>query len=329
MTDVSPDVPKSHHVRSNRHFSAEILARYAEGDLRQRKLIRVSAHLGTCSVCQGVSAELTHVSITLANVQTPPMPESLNTRIEFALAAESSTRIASQPASAEASRRDLPVRSARPRRRMPRMRSSFGLRLAAGAAAAVLVAGVSYEAVDHLGKSANRGASSAATAPGRRQNLGVEYGLPVTYHRHGVLSRIQPIQTSTNFVPAQLTSQVRQVMNQRTAAAPKMTNGYAPAFSTNTGSSAQATPTEHPSTTVNGTAITPLPAGPLHLATCLARIAAGNLVILVDIATYRAKPAVIIVTEASGAAKFGVAWVVGVGCSARGLDVLHHIRINF
>jgi hypothetical protein len=326
MTDVSPDVPKSHHVRSNRHFSAEILARYAEGDLRQRKLTKVRAHFGTCSVCQGVSAELTHVSIALASVQAPPMPESLSTRIEFALAAESSKRTASEPASAEASRRDLPVRSARPRRRMPRMQSSLGLRLAAGAAAAVLVAGVSYEAVNHLGSGSHRGASSAESAPQAHPNMGVEYGLPVTYHHHGVLSRIQPIQTSTNFVPAQLTDQVRQVMNQRTAAAPKMTNGRAPGFA---GSSSQASPRAQPSTTVNGTAITPLPAGPLHLAACLGRIAAGNLVVMVDVATYRLKPAVIIVTEASSAARFGVAWVVGLGCSAHGPDVLRHIRFGF
>jgi hypothetical protein len=327
MTNVSPDVPESHHVRSNRHFSAEVLARYAEGDLRQRKLTKVGAHLGTCSICQGVSAELTHVSVTLASVQTPPMPANLSARIEFALAAESVRRETSQPASAEASRRDLPVRSAAPRRRMPRFQSSLGLRLAAGAAAAVVIAGVSYEAVDHLGGPVKT--ASGASAAARQPNIGVDYGQPVSYHRHGRLAHIQPIQTRTNFVPAQLTSQVHQVLNQRYAQAPKMSVDHAGSgFSPTSTTSGQATATPRPSTTVNGPAIGGLSASPLHMAACLARIAAGNLVVLVDVATYRGKPAVIIVTEASNAAKSGIAWVVGLGCNARGPDVLNHLRIG-
>jgi hypothetical protein len=212
---------------------------------------------------------------------------------------------------------------------MAGMRSPLGLRLAAGAAAAVVVAGVSYEAVDHLGSSSPSTASGTSAQP--QPNIGVEYGQPVGYRHHGQLSQVQPIQTGTNFVPAQLTAQVQQVLSERAARAPQFSHQKsAPKLSAASGGTGHAPSTARPSATTNGpaTGIRKLPARPGHLAACIGRIAAGNLVVLVDVATYRSKPAIIIVTEVSRTAKSGVAWVVGLGCSAHGSDLIDRIPIS-
>ncbi len=300
-----------HRSRTGRHFSAEDLARYAEGDLRAGKLARVGAHLGGCLRCQGVSADLTAVSETLASVPVPPMPAHLSVRIEHALAAESARRLAGQPASGEASRRDLPARpgsSARRRLRMPAAHSPLGLRLAAGAAAAVLLAGGSYELVNQL--SGTAGPKSAASSPEAQPNLGIEYGPSVSYQHHGAVDLVQPVHTNTDFQPARLTAQVHQALDQ----SKQRLNGFsnatnAPEFHSASGTSA----------TPNATANEPaagVPAQPRDLSGCVGSLSAGNVVILVDVASYRGSAAVIIVTAVSSTAKAGLVSIVGLGCDA-------------
>jgi hypothetical protein len=297
--------------RNNRHFSAEDLARYAEGDLRVRKTARISAHLNICLRCQGVSADLTAVSETLASVPVPPMPVYLSVRIETALAAESAARVASQPAAGEASRRDLPVRSGRAGRRglrMPGAHSPLGLRLTAGAAAAIIAAGVSYELVDHLG--GTTGPAATASRPEAQPNLNIEYGPSVSYHHHGVLGLVQPIHTSTDFQPAQLTSQVHQALGESKERAPEVGRGTSsPEFHSATGTTAA------PKATANEPSVG-APASPRDLSSCVSSLSSGNLVILVDVASFRGRAAIIIVTAGSNTARAGVVWIVGLGCSA-------------
>lgn len=309
--------------RSDRHFSAEDLARYAEGDLRVRKSVRVNAHLSVCLRCQGVSADLTAVSETLASVPVPPMPAYLSVRIETALAAESAGRVASQPASGEASRRDLPVRSGRSARRglrMPGAHSPLGLRLTAGAAAAVILAGASYELVDHLG--GTTGPASTASSPEPQPNLGVAYGPSVSYHHHGALSLVQPIHTNTDFQPAQLTAQVHQALDESKVRAPEIAHEtMSPEFHSASGTTAQPKATENePAAGV--------PSRPRDLSGCVGSVSAGNLVILVDVASFRGRPAIIIVTAISGAAKTGEVWIVGLGCNKTDHDMLSSRHIN-
>jgi hypothetical protein len=58
---------------------------------------------------------------------------------------------------------------------------------------------------------------------------------------------------------------------------------------------------------------------------CVNRIAAGNLVVLVDVARYQGSPAAVIVIEA--AARPLEVWVVGTGCSASRSDTLTHTQL--
>jgi hypothetical protein len=57
---------------------------------------------------------------------------------------------------------------------------------------------------------------------------------------------------------------------------------------------------------------------------CVNRVAAGSLVLLVDVAHYRGAPATVIVTEAAETGPMQI-WVVGTGCSASGSDVLQRV----
>ncbi len=57
---------------------------------------------------------------------------------------------------------------------------------------------------------------------------------------------------------------------------------------------------------------------------CVGRIAAGSLVLLVDVAHYGGAPATIIVTEAAETGPMQI-WVVGAGCSASDSDVLQRV----
>ncbi|HSZ28196.1 MAG TPA: hypothetical protein VK784_00390, partial [Pseudonocardiaceae bacterium] len=125
---------------------------------------------------------------------------------------------------------------------------------------------------------------------------------------------ITPITTSANFTPTGLSSQV-------TAEVKKYGAGF-----TKTGPNAQssgqhgsASPAVVPHEQTGSFADIPL----ASLRGCVNRIAAGTLVLLVDVAHYRGAPATIIVTEAAKTGPMQI-WVVGTGCSASGSDVLQH-----
>src|SRR5260221_561100 len=78
-----------------------------------------------------------------------------------------------------------------------------------------------------------------------------------------------------------------------------------------------------------GPARQPATVGSLPLSTlegCVNRIAAGELVLLVDVARYQGAPATVIVTEVSAASPEQV-WVVGTGCSGSRSDVLAQVTV--
>jgi hypothetical protein len=83
-----------------RHVSAEVLARYQEGDLRARRAARVAAHLSACSRCARTGSELTAVPGLLAGIGRPAMPADVAERLTLAIAAESAARAAGDAAPA-------------------------------------------------------------------------------------------------------------------------------------------------------------------------------------------------------------------------------------
>lgn len=300
----------SRHVMS-RHVSLEILASYAEGELKPRKAAKIAVHLAGCAVCSEQVQDLRLMPSLLSSVQFPPIPEHLSVRIEMAIVSESVQRVASQPVSGEASRRDLPARAGgQPRRRgwrVPGFSSPLAGSLAA-VGAAVIIAGGGYEIASNLGNSAGTsGAPSEAHLGPKAQNGAsgatgqVRYGPAVPYRHNGHAGVAQSVETNTNFEPATLSSQAQaEWQNERTDSLKSSQQSLTSPF-------ASAAPA--------------VPGGAGQLRGCVNRIAAGRNVLFLDIARYQGKRATIIVvgTQASRPA---VLYAVGEGCSAMNSDIL-------
>jgi len=196
------------------HIKIDMLAEFSAGALKPRKAARVRSHLARCSLCQDSLASLERVPRMLANVDFPSMPAQLSVKIEMAIASESAARIASQPESDEASRRNLPVRTG-PRRqwRMPGLYSPLARSLAA-AGAAVIVIGGGYEIATHAGASSPSTSSSAVKAPAAAPAhvSAPSAGPPVSYRSAGQAHSITPVRTNVNFTSATLRSQAKSAL---------------------------------------------------------------------------------------------------------------------
>jgi hypothetical protein len=300
------------------HVSAETMARYRQGDLNQRRASHISTHLAGCDRCSALNQDLGGVTTLLASASPPPMPDDLTARITSAIAAESARRSAA-PQTAPA----LPVPA--PQHRAPR-RSRVTPRLAlsglAAAAAMVLVAGGIYEVVGHSGapsSSASEGqpaaapASRSANEPMAKAPASAS-GPALPYQRGGRRDSITPVATGTDFTPAALTSEVTAEVRKYGARFTKTgSNDESPAHS------GPASPGAVPGEQTGTFADIPL----ASLRGCVNRIAAGSLVLLVDVAHYRGAAATVVVTEAAETGPMQI-WVVGTGCSASNSDVLRH-----
>jgi hypothetical protein len=301
------------------HVSAETMARYRQGDLNKRRSSHIGAHLAGCDRCSALSQDLGVVTTLLASAHPPPMPEDLTARITTAIAAESANRAAAQAAGqAPAARHHRSPR----RPRLPRIAPRAALGGLAAAAAVVVVAGGIYEVVAHSGSTASSASSAAPSAarPATRSpaaNGEMLPALPVSgpalqYQRSGRKDSITPITTSTDFTQTELTSQVSAEVRKYGAGFTK-TGPNAESPSRSGSESPAAVPREQTGTFAD------IPVAALR--GCVERIAAGSLVLLVDVAHYGGTPATIIVTEAAETGPMRI-WVVGTGCSASNSDVL-------
>jgi hypothetical protein len=139
------------------HVDADSLALYAEGQLSRGRTARVRAHLSGCAECGRTTAALASVTTELSQVPVPPLPSAVAARLDAALSAESARRAAPEPAAAPA-----PVRPpAPPPRRNPRW-SPGALRILSATAATLVVAGGIGYALSQFSGSATSGASAPA-----------------------------------------------------------------------------------------------------------------------------------------------------------------------
>jgi hypothetical protein len=130
----------------------------------------------------------------------------------------------------------------------------------------------------------------------------------VQYQHAGHQASVTPVMTGTEFTTVSLRSQVSSDLRKYSA-------GVA------AGSNAVPKPTSPAKQSLTFAGI---PASILQ--GCVNRIAAGQEVLLVDVARYQGTPATVIVTRTSAASPEQV-WVVGVGCSGARSDVLAHITL--
>jgi hypothetical protein len=318
-----------------RHIDAETLARFRQGDLSQRRDARIRAHLAGCSRCSNVNEGLAGVTSLLAAAAPPPIPEHLTARIQTALATEAARRAAATPGTAGTGaeafagpggpeltpdgRSPRPERAGRGQgpRRLPGLASPVALRAMAATAAAVVIGGGAYGITQLAGGGASSssapgsgaGAPAAAPAHGPANGAGgaasrSSAAPPLVRYQHaGHQATVLAVRTNTDFTAATLKSQVSsEIARSGTLRAAPNAN----ASSGSAGATAGPPLAAEPTSTLDG---------------CVNRIAAGQQVLLVDVARYRGSPATVIVTSASAAGP-ELAWVVGTGCSAARSDVL-------
>jgi Putative zinc-finger len=305
-----------------RHVGAAALARYREGDLSGRRTSRIRAHLAGCPRCTALDEDLAGVSVMLASAPVPAMPEQVTARISAALTAAAARparlgagQQAGQPGhSRHASGRPGPGR----RWRLPELLSPVAVRAVAVAAAAAVLAGGVYGAVQLAGGPAATGAGSTASAGGisgpaaAPQHAAAGTGPPLTYTRAGHPAQFTPVSTGRDFQPALLKSQVRSLLAR--SAGPRQPVSGPRASTTHPGAKRGI---------ASGSASGQAAFGGIRLAAlqgCVTRISAGRQVLLVDVDRYQGKPATIIVV--GGGAGGPRAWVVGPGCSRSDSDVI-------
>jgi hypothetical protein len=295
-----------------RHASAEELALLAEGQLRRRKAVKISAHVAGCTQCTQVRAELTEVHTVLSGVPYPALPVAVSVQIESALRVEVNRRMAEAPAT-EASRGLLPARSRR--QRAPAVQGGWHLpglsipatRLVAAAGAVVLVGGGGYLVASNLTSGVPTSSSSAAP-PSTSQQMTA--GPDVTYGSRGSQHTIHSVSSRMNFVAKQLRAEVLAAYHEAQV--------KGEAGNTSLGG------TSAPGGAVHSNAASPLQTSAAaasgggaatRLAGCMKAVADGRTVILLDFAKYEGQPAMIVVLGSTATNQAEVI-VTTDGCSA-------------
>lgn len=318
-----------------RHIRADKLARYRAGELGTRESARVRAHLDGCARCTAAADDLAAVSTLLASVPAPPMPDDITARIEAALAAEAASRAAS-PA-APAARGPVPAAPGRDgggRRAAARnpkiwsagwLRSPLTLRVAAGAAVAVVVLGGGFAAIRLAGSSGTSGSSSSAgssTSSGsgasgseaqRSQAAAAPAIVPaptLTYQAGGQSRPFTVLTSSADLGPGNLGREIGRLVPGGESRP------------------ASASPSASPGPTAGGAG---RPGGipgfaPAALEACVTRVADGGQVRLVTIGRYQGQRAAVIVVSPAGGGPARI-WVVGTGCSATSSDVITQMAL--
>jgi hypothetical protein len=315
-----------------RHVSAETMAGFRQGELSPRQNSRIGAHLAGCDRCRTLDEGLAAVRTLLAGTQPPPMPEHLSARIQTALATEAASRVA-HPTGNEngigtaAPGNRPPARGPgwRPRLpQMPRLSSRVALGGLAAAVAVLVVLGGVYKMVISRGTgSASIGSSASAPSShsaARSPSSGLAapaVGRPASrtvlrYRHSGHTDSITPVSTDMDFSQNRLGTEVAAVVASYGTAGAKAAPNTSPMSGVHNPAPG---PAERSATFGN------VPVSQLQ--GCVNRIAAGEMVLLVDVARYRGTPATVIVTDVTVVGPEQI-WVVGTGCSGSRSDMLTH-----
>jgi hypothetical protein len=320
---------------TRRHVSAETMAGFRQGELSPRQNSRIGAHLAGCDRCRTLDEGLAGVSTLLAGTQPPPIPEHLATRIQTALATEAASRVARPAANQNGIGTAAPgnLRPARgpgwrPRvpqlRQFPRLSSRVALGSLAAAVAVLIVIGGAYKLVVSRGTgSASSGTAAslpASHSAARSANNGIaapsagryDSRTVLRYRHSGHTDSIAPVTTDMDFSRNRLGTEVA-------AAVASYGTGFAKAAHNPSPMSGVLSPAPAPAE--RSATFGDIPVSQLQ--GCVNRVAAGEVVLLVDVARYRGTPATVIVTDVTVVGPEQI-WVVGTGCSGSRSDMLTH-----
>jgi hypothetical protein len=297
------------------HLDAEVLAEFRAGLITGRRGASITAHLAACDRCTALGEQLAGVSVLLASVPVPAMPDPVAQRLDTVLAAEAARRTAgaASPEQAERARADRPGHRATGRRRAPRPGfRRLSLRVLAPVAVVVLAAGgYGLSLIGGPGRqvtaSSGSGAeSAAASAPGNAavpSTAGSHLNAPASgpvRGAQGTVPRPQRI-TAANFSLVASTTDFSAVQATLKRQVEDELGRKAPAES-------------------SGTAL-PVTALPVtkQLRECVQNLTRGAALVRVESARFAGRPATLVVAR-TGSGE--VAWIAGPDCSATSRDVL-------
>jgi len=197
------------------HPDTDVLAEFRAGLITGRRGARITAHLAGCDRCTALDHQLAGVSVLLASVPVPAMPDRVADRLDTVLAAEVATRD-----NAERARGDGTAESPAPRR--PDRHRGFrrlSLRVLAPVAAVVVLAAGGYGLSRLVGPAGQATASSPAGSAARAATPAAA-GSAKSAGRANVPAagpaRITPgivvVTSTTNFSRAGLAQQVRAAL---------------------------------------------------------------------------------------------------------------------
>ncbi len=310
----------------NDHVDIGLIAAFREGLLEPAAGDRVGRHLSGCAACAQRQAALEQVTARLAEAPSPRLPPELGRRLDAALAAEIAdceavmdigdgrrprARRANRPARERVGRerawhrpagREPAGHGLGSRERSGRQRPSRGvmataLRPLAAAASVCLLAGGGYLLVRSVTQNSPGAPSSAAAAGKQRAKSGAALAprVPMSGQPSRSAEAFTIVGSGTNYLPPQLRVQALSVAQRYGGTVPSAgKTGEMP--------------------------MQPSRANP-SLPGCLHRVTGGQQPLLVDMARYDGRSAIVIIATESGDA-VGRLWVVGMGCSSADGEVI-------
>jgi hypothetical protein len=284
------------------HLDTDVLAEFRAGLITGRRGARITAHLGGCERCTALDEQLAGVRSLLASVPAPALPDSVAQRLDTVLAAEVAQRGAAR---GEAAPRDQAERAGNDGTREPsaprRPGGNRGFRRLAlrvlAPAGAVVVLGAGVYGLSHLNLGSSSSSAASSTAGGAvRSASSVPAGAASAGHVNrpaaapskaavpGGIARAGffLVTGQRNLTRANLAQQVRAEL-------------LVPASARRT-----QTPTR-------------------QLRGCVAKLADGRTVELVESVHFEGRPAILIVAR-TGAGD--MAWITAPDCSATNRHVL-------
>jgi hypothetical protein len=277
------------------HLDTDVLAEFRAGLITGRRGAKIAAHLAGCDHCTVLDDKLAGVSVLLASVPAPPMPDSVAQRLEVVLAAEVTRR----NNYAERGEVDRPGESAAPGRsaRVRDFRLATWRVLVPVGAAVVLLAGGGYGLSRVVG-----GPGSPTTVAGA---AGVASSSAAASSAGKAASRAVPPETAPSSPAPSVHPQLKspnQLVNVSSATLRQRVE----------------TELRKPRASLSTKAASPRVLGCVRLLTGSAPLE------LVQSVRFEGQPATLIVARTGQGYS---AWVAGPNCSATSRDVLDHITL--
>jgi hypothetical protein len=276
------------------HLDTDVLAEFRAGLITGRRGAKIAAHLAGCDHCTVLDDKLAGVSVLLASVPAPPMPDSVAQRLEVVLAAE----VTKRNNYAERAQVDRPGESGahdRPTAKRGFRLATWRVLVPAGAVVVLAAGGFGLSQIAHgpgsriaassgAASTASSGAASTASSAAgsaAKAASGAEPPAAVPSAR----SQLKP--QIVDLTPATLRQHVETELNKPRASLPT------------TATSAQ-------------------------VRECVHQLAGSAPLELVQSVQFEGQPATLVVARTGQGYS---AWVAGPNCSATSRDVLDHITL--